>query len=53
MADIRATIMVEIEIDDEMLEQEYEGDVMAWANESLSVDSMDGRYLTYWIEEAY
>lgn len=51
MAQVWATIKVEVEIDDEILENEYNGDAFIYASDAVSVDMEGGRYLIYWVEE--
>lgn len=50
MATVWATIHVELEVEDEALE-EYGGDAFQWAIDDLSVDTVDGKYLEYRVEE--
>lgn len=51
MALVWATILVEVEVPDEILE-EFEGNAFGWAVDDLSVNTEDGRYLSYQIEQA-
>lgn len=50
MAMVWATLHVELEVPDDKL-KEYNGDAFQWAIDDLSVNTDDGNYLTYHVEE--
>lgn len=51
MASVMLTVQVECEVDESVLE-EYDNGVMEWAADAVSVDVMDSRYLSYFVDYA-
>lgn len=50
MATVWVTMHVELEVPDEILE-EYGGDAFVWAADDLTVNTEDGKYMEYRVEE--